>query len=191
MDRLALVILNLAAISALFYLFDFPYRRYRERALRDRIFAIRDELFCKAELGLIAFDAPAYVMTRRMLNGMIRFAHTVSLWRIIIMVGTEFLWASDDFRSESKRYVEKHYAVVDQLSEPARSVVKAAMFEAHLAVISHVMYTSLIFFPLAVITKYLMHMFIRVRANYQEVIGSKLLQPANTVLDREAFLAGC
>ena len=55
MDRLALVILNLAAISALFYLFDFPYRRYRERALRDRIFAIRDELFCKAELGLIAF----------------------------------------------------------------------------------------------------------------------------------------
>lgn len=73
-------VLSLAAI-AIFLLF--PYNSFRIEKVRQHAFALRDELFDEARKGNIAFDSQAYMATRSLLNGLIRFSHRISLSRII------------------------------------------------------------------------------------------------------------
>jgi|SRR5882672_2427141 len=67
------------SLIGLWALFHWLYRDYRVDLFRQRMFALRDELFDMAASGRIAFDNPAYGKLRDMLNGYIRFAHRVSL----------------------------------------------------------------------------------------------------------------
>jgi hypothetical protein len=187
MEKLVLVILNLVALSALLYFFDYPYRRYRERALRDHIFCVRDELFSAAERGLLSFDNLAYTTTRRMLNGMIRYAHTLSVWRVLVLVASERMWRED----EEDAYFARYAKALDDLSTPARQAIDDAMTEAHLALLSHLLHTSLFFLPGAIVGKYVTRIFISTRTKVQAIIDSKLLRPTNSALDREAYLVGC
>jgi hypothetical protein len=67
------------SLMALWALFHWLYRDYRVDLFRQRMFALRDELFELAASGRIAFDDPAYGKLRSMLNGYIRFAHRISV----------------------------------------------------------------------------------------------------------------
>src|SRR5437016_2293052 len=67
------------SLVGLWVLFHWLYRDYRVDLFRQRMFALRAELFDMAAAGRIAFDDPAYGKLRGMLNGYIRFAHRVSL----------------------------------------------------------------------------------------------------------------
>jgi len=49
---------------------------------RQKMFAVRDELFDYAADGNISFDDPAYVLLRSQMNGMIRYGHQLTLFRI-------------------------------------------------------------------------------------------------------------
>ena len=53
-------------------------------SFRQSMFAIRDELFDFAADGNISFDHPAYVLLRRQMNGFIRYAHQLSVFRILM-----------------------------------------------------------------------------------------------------------
>jgi len=188
MDKLAVVILNLAAISFLLYFFDYPYRRYRERILRDHLFVVRDRLFIAAEKGTLSFDDRAYVITRQTLNGMIRFAHQISLWKVVaIVLGVRFWSSKEAFEAHSTEYKDAMSAI----SERGRVAILVALRDAHLGLASHLFYTSLIFFPLVVLGEVLINCFMKTRALYKKIVASKLLKPANHALDWEAFLAGC
>ena len=61
-------------------------RKYRVDALRHRLFVCRDQLFSLALDGALDFNDPAYVMLRRKINNMIRFAHKVNLVRAVVLV---------------------------------------------------------------------------------------------------------
>jgi len=67
------------SLIALWALFHWLYRDYRVDLFRQRMFALRGQLFDMAASGRITFDNPAYGKVRGMLNGYIRFAHRVSL----------------------------------------------------------------------------------------------------------------
>jgi hypothetical protein len=69
--------LSIAAIFALLWL----YTDYRVERLRQDVFSLRDDLFDQARAGRIAFDSQAYLATRSMLNGVIRFSHRISFSR--------------------------------------------------------------------------------------------------------------
>lgn len=64
----------------------FRWRTYRIDAVRQHLFALRDEVFDYACDGGIAFDHQAYKLLRTKLNGMIRFAHRVSFGRLLMSV---------------------------------------------------------------------------------------------------------
>ncbi len=49
--------------------------------LRQRLFALRDELFDFAMDGYVRFDDPAYQLLRDLLNGTIRYAHNLTPYR--------------------------------------------------------------------------------------------------------------
>lgn len=57
----------------------FAYQTYRVDKLRQDLFAIRDKLFDEALDGKINFDDDAYKISRQLINGMIRFAHRLSI----------------------------------------------------------------------------------------------------------------
>ncbi len=57
------------SIMGIWLIFQWLYRSYRVDLLKDRLFAIRDDLFDLARSGRISFHDPAYCMLRRTLNG--------------------------------------------------------------------------------------------------------------------------
>jgi hypothetical protein len=70
---------TLVSLAGIWVLICWFYRKYRVDVFRHRLFVLRAELFDHALAGEIAFDDPAYVGLRRMLNGFLRFAERMSL----------------------------------------------------------------------------------------------------------------
>ena len=56
----------------------------REDNFRQQMFALRDELFDYAAAGNISFDNPAYRLLRDLMNGFIRYAHQLTVFRCIM-----------------------------------------------------------------------------------------------------------
>lgn len=79
-------IISSVGIAFIFFVLLVLYTDYRIDLMRDRLFALRDQLFDDAKEGKIAFNSNAYIATRTMLNGMIRFAHKASVTRIMLIV---------------------------------------------------------------------------------------------------------
>jgi AcrR family transcriptional regulator len=67
------------SLILLVWLVFFAYQAYRVDKLRQDLFTIRDELFDAALDGKISVDDQAYKVSRQMMNGMIRFAHRLSI----------------------------------------------------------------------------------------------------------------
>ena len=75
---------SLAWIAGLWVLYFWLYRDYRVDVFRQKMFAIRDELFDDASAGLLPFDHPAYGMLRSTINGYIRFAHRMTFLQSLL-----------------------------------------------------------------------------------------------------------
>lgn len=73
---------NLVLLCTLFSRF----RGYRVDALRHRLFVLRDELFNHALSSELSFGNPAYIVLRRRINRMLRFAHRISFARVLFTV---------------------------------------------------------------------------------------------------------
>lgn len=73
-------VISLAAIGVMLF---FLYNTFRVESIRQRIFSLRDELFDEALKGNISFNSQAYIATRSMLNGVIRYSHRISFARMI------------------------------------------------------------------------------------------------------------
>jgi hypothetical protein len=80
------------ALVCLWVLVFMCWRTYRVDALRQQLFALRDELFDYATSGAISYDDPAYGKLRLLMNGMIRFAHRLSFPRLLLAVVVNSLW---------------------------------------------------------------------------------------------------
>lgn len=74
----------LCSAGVLWVLFFRLARSYRIDALRDRLFAVREELFDYAAAGRLAFNDPAYLKLRMLINSLIRFAHRLTFTRFLM-----------------------------------------------------------------------------------------------------------
>ena len=82
--NLALVLQSCACIALIaVVLFKF-WSEARLDAFRQRMFALRDELFDYAADGNIGFDEPAYRLLRQSMNGAIRYAHHLTFFRVCV-----------------------------------------------------------------------------------------------------------
>lgn len=79
--RILLALISLAMISLALWLWS----QYRIDAFRDRLFALRDELFDVALRGEVSYTDRAYTMLRNRMNGMLRFAHHIQLSHVILL----------------------------------------------------------------------------------------------------------
>jgi len=73
------ILFTLFALLGLAWIWLWLYEDYRVDFFRQRMFALRDELFDEGCRGTISFDHPVYKMLRSTMNGFIRFGHKVRL----------------------------------------------------------------------------------------------------------------
>ncbi len=79
-------VLNLGfGLVLLWLVYYVGWRFYRIDNVRHDLFELRDELFLYAAEGGVAFKEQAYVILRRRIEALIRFAHTMTLSRVIII----------------------------------------------------------------------------------------------------------
>jgi len=63
-------------------LFGRLWPSYRLDSFRQQMFMLRDELFDYAAAGNIDFNDPAYRLLRQSMNGLIRYAHQLTFFRL-------------------------------------------------------------------------------------------------------------
>ena len=100
--------------------------------LRQRLFAIRDELFDFAADGGISFDDPVYRGLRDEINSFIRFAHKITFSRLVL---TELFWAGET--------VQPHWhELVAALPPLARSRIVQTHRDTGEVIVQHFIYYS-------------------------------------------------
>jgi hypothetical protein len=127
------------AMLVLLALFRWMFLPTAVDAFRQRIFALRRQLFLYMVEGHIARDERAYLMLRTSMNGLLRFAERVTLTRALL--------GSSSLRRYSEDYRVKWHAALDQIEDPAarrclvhlRAQTSRAIF-VHLVVISPIMW---------------------------------------------------
>ncbi len=93
---------------------------------RNELFKHRADLFEVARSGGVAFDHQGYALTRRMINGMIGYAHHMSFWQLLL---SRVL-----FRIYGHQYAEslraRQMQALASLPEDVREKVKAIEMRA-------------------------------------------------------------
>lgn len=75
---------SLVGLAGLWAIWYYLWKPQRVDIFRQKLFALRDELFDIAANGEVSFDDPAYTRLRFLLNGMIRYAHRISFPLLLI-----------------------------------------------------------------------------------------------------------
>lgn len=149
MDEQTMALYFAAAVLGVWWLFFVEYRSYILAKARQDLFATRDALFAAAERGDLAFNSTAYIMTRDLLNGGIRFAHRLTVIRVIGMLVAHTMVRGPKTRSRfSKEYAEAR----QELSEVGRKAVDAAHVRMHVVLIRYLVTRSLFLLTINILT---------------------------------------
>jgi hypothetical protein len=118
MQALAMAFQFFTALAILLVLFLWFLPAFRLDRFRQEMFEIRDELFDYAASGKIRFDNPSYRLLRQLMNGFIRYAHQLTLFRVLVM---SFAWATLEEKPKME-WSEKWNRSVQQIeSEDVRN----------------------------------------------------------------------
>lgn len=85
-SQLATVLEAFAVAACLVLVVFHVIRTVRLDSLRQKLFTVRDEMFDYAADGNISFTDPAYQLLRDEMNGFIRYAHQLTLFRVLMSV---------------------------------------------------------------------------------------------------------
>jgi hypothetical protein len=86
MTHYAIAIISLTSLAILWAFLFWLYKDFCVDSFRQKVFALRDELFDAACHKQIPFDHKAYGRLRVTMNGAIRFAHELSLAHFLFVV---------------------------------------------------------------------------------------------------------
>ena len=79
-------IMSLLGLIALWAFWYYLWKPQRVDAFRQKLFALRSDLFDLAANGVVPFDHPAYAHLRLLINGMIQFAHRASFPSLVVAI---------------------------------------------------------------------------------------------------------
>lgn len=185
-EILALVIFLILSVGA-WWVFFIEQQAYWLDLTRQRLFKIRNDLFDAAAGGKIAFDDPAYVMTRNTLNGMITFTHEVNLLQVAA------IYASHKYILKGRRstdYGKRFLAAIKGLSKENRRLIMGSMEKAHLTILRHLMSTSILLWPVLKPASIIFAILHKTDDAKKVVLKGKKSKESWQVLDAEALHIG-
>ncbi len=124
----------------LWIMFFTLHRSFHIARTRQRLFGTRASLFNAALEGKIGFDEPAYRQVRQVLNGIIRFTHNLSFFRMLaIVIFNQYV--HKDLLGHFNSQLEK---ALDKLTLEQKELLLNSLDEAHLQIVRHLMSVSLL-----------------------------------------------
>lgn len=102
---------SLILAVVLFWLFPM----YRVDVFRQKMYALRDEFFDYALAGNISFNDPAYVLLRRLMNGLIRYGHKLTVYRLFM----SFLFLKVEGRPRQFHWNAEWESALPAIQDPA------------------------------------------------------------------------
>lgn len=130
-----------AGFLALWIFVFYFWRDYRLDALRDDLFAIRDNLFLYAAKGNISFNHPAYQQLRFRINVLLRYAHKFT------MAGLFFAMVTASKRSSEIAMWEELLETVP--SDEAKAKLKEVQLAVSMTLLRHMVTRSFSLFLLS------------------------------------------
>ena len=135
------------SLLGLWVWFFWLYRDYRIDAYRQRLFALRNQLWDYAAAGHISFDDPAYLVVRNRLNGLIRFAHLLSLVWLLAAAGARAVRPFPELEEETRRELEE---VLEKVDARVANRLRAFHQQALLGAAEHSILVSPVFWVLVI-----------------------------------------
>jgi hypothetical protein len=130
--------MSLLGLIALWAFWYYLWRPQRVDAFRQKLFALRTELFDLGANQVVPFDDDAYTQLRLMINGMIRFAHQVSFPTLLVVMAQSKHAPSDPLLAWKKN--------VQKLPEDARKQLLAVQDGVSEAFAKHLIGGSAVLF---------------------------------------------
>lgn len=118
------------------------YKDYRIDRLRDEIFALRDDLFDYAVEQKI-LDQSAYRELRQAFNGMLRFCHKISFFRLSLILALDVL-----YKDRPKRTPLHTMLDASDLSQEQKIKLKAFHVNLFILVLRYMADTSVVLCPI-------------------------------------------
>lgn len=167
-----------AGVLVLAYL----YRDYRIDRMRDELFAARDELFDYAVQEEL-LEHPGYQRLRNTYNGMLRFCHKVSFFRLLVSIILEDIFIQKEQRRNP--YAE-WIRIVDEL--PALQKDRLIKFHLRMFTITlrYMVETSLFLAP-AVSLLRVIHLFGRARASMLQMTFMRKTERGWQIIEGQAL----
>lgn len=133
-EQVVRVLLFFVALTASYEVLLF-FLRCRLEVFRQRLFSTRNTLFDVAATGVIPFNHPAYRITRKRINALIRYAHHLNSLHIILS------WLAFRYDEDMMQMVEnseeKLLNACKDLPQPARDVFQQTHAEIRDIVNAH------------------------------------------------------
>lgn len=110
------------------------WRPYRIDNIREKLFELRNELFLIAADENVAFDSQAYCILRNRLNALIRYAHTITLSRLILFGIAASVHPNKQYRKQQQEWAE----AVERLEPASKQKVMDIHYRMHTEILSQV-----------------------------------------------------
>jgi hypothetical protein len=142
------IISSLVSLLFLWLLLFWFYRDYRVDALRQEMFALRDEMFDWAGKSGVPYDHTAYGMLRSAMNGFIRFGHRLTIFQVFLMyvLGRKGD-AEAHVNARAGEFGERWNAEISNLDDDKKAQLLRYREKMHFIVINHLAWT-----PVAMVT---------------------------------------
>lgn len=131
-------IISLLGLIALWAFWHYLWKPQRVDIFRQKLFALRSDLFDLAANGTVPFDHPAYTQLRLLINGLIRFAHRAS-FPVLVVAGVQ---SGDEQPSALKAWKKN----VEKLPEDERKRLMAVYLAVSVAFAKHLIGGSLLLY---------------------------------------------
>lgn len=181
MNTIHVFLSSLVSLFLFAVLLFWLYRDYRVDAFRQKLFALRDELFDDAHSGDIPFDSQCYGMLRTTMNGFIRFAHRMNLPQTAFL-----LLVSESSREEfGEPFHRRLDAAAECLPVEKRELVRKYYLRMNFYLIEHLLLSS----PVIVLTVLIPAIFAFEAKKHIQAIVHRLVGPLDKV-DAAALATG-
>lgn len=131
------------SLLMLWTLVHWLYRRYRVDLFRQKIFALRDELFDLGRAGVIDFDHPAYGLLRTTMNGFIRFGHRIAFLNLVLG-----RWGLEMYGKDPEAFQRAYKEACRDLTEEQQEKLNRLWMKVDFVVLEQLVFSS----PLLLVT---------------------------------------
>ncbi|MEJ2228087.1 MAG: hypothetical protein P8Y67_07600 [Alphaproteobacteria bacterium] len=129
------LIFSLLSLAMIWIFLFWIYVDYRVDSFRQRVFALRDDLFDEAANGRISFGK-AYGLMRSTMNGGIRFAHQITLFHMLVIAVTY------PRRQSDIKFDTLFSNMIEDLPENEINILKEYKYKFELLVTEHTLLSS-------------------------------------------------